>query len=145
MDRKEFLAQVGTGAAGLILFSCLGGCSKQSDGGQPPAGSPAPTPRPVDFMLDLTLSRNAALANNGGFVYANGVIVAKAVGGEYIAVSQACTHQGTAVEYQTSDRFYCPNHGSVFSKTGAVVVGPATAPLTRYNTALTGNQLRVFS
>jgi cytochrome b6-f complex iron-sulfur subunit len=34
-------------------------------------------------------------------------------------------------------------HGSEFSKTGAVIVGPAALPLQRYNVAVDGNNLTV--
>jgi cytochrome b6-f complex iron-sulfur subunit len=142
MDRKEFISQVGIGAASLLFLNCVGGCSKSADTAAAP---PVSAPTGVDFRLDLSASSNAALATNGGFVYTNGIIVARTVSGSYIAVSQACTHQGTSVQYQSSDRFFCPNHGSVFSTTGAVVTGPATLPLTKYNTSLSGNMLRVFS
>ncbi len=137
MERKEFLSQVGLGAASLLFLNCLSGCSKSSD-------APA-APTNVDFTLDLRAASNTALATNGGFIYTNNVIVARTVSGGYIAVSQACTHEGTNVQYQTSDRFYCPNHGAVFSTTGAVITGPATKSLTRYNTTLSGTSLRVFS
>ena len=30
MDRKEFLSQLGMGAAGLVLFGCMGGCEKDT-------------------------------------------------------------------------------------------------------------------
>jgi cytochrome b6-f complex iron-sulfur subunit len=137
MDRKEFISQVGLGAASLLFLNCLGGCSKGGD--RPPA------PTNVDFTVDLSSPANAALVTSGGFIYTNGVVVAKAVSGSYVAVSQACTHEGTSVQYQTTDRFFCPNHGSVFSTSGTVVTGPATKSLTRYNTSLSGNNLRVFS
>jgi cytochrome b6-f complex iron-sulfur subunit len=137
MDRKEFISQVGLGAASLLFLNCIGGCSKSSDA--PPA------PSNVDFTVDLSLPANAALGTIGGFIYVNGIVVARAVTGNYIAVSQACTHEGTNVQYQTNDRFFCPNHGSVFTSTGDVVTGPATRSLTKYNTSLSGNNLRVFS
>jgi cytochrome b6-f complex iron-sulfur subunit len=138
MDRKEFLSQVGFGAASLLFLNCLGGCSKSAD-------APA-TPANVDFTVDLGSSANSPLANEGGYIYTNGIVVAKTVSGNYIAVSQACTHEGASVQYQTSgNRFYCPNHGSTFSTTGAVINGPATRSLAQYNVAVSGTNLRVYS
>ena len=100
----------------------------------------------VDFTLDLTTPSNAALLATGGFVIANGIIVAKTVSGNYIAVSSACTHEGTNVQYvKGSDHFYCPNHGAQFSTTGAVVSGPTNRALTAYKVSLSGTLLRIYS
>jgi len=50
------------------------------------------------------------------------------------------------VGYQSSQQtFLCSNHQSRFDKNGAVLNGPATKSLHKYNTELTGNNLRVFS
>lgn len=139
MERKEFLSLMGFTGASLLATICLGACSKQS------ANSDVPTAVNADFTLDLSLPANAALTTAGGYLYSNGVIVAHTVGGSYIAVSQACTHQGVTVNYQSSShQFYCPSHGAAFSETGAVMVGPATNALKQYQTTLTGNMLRVF-
>lgn len=138
MDRKDFLSQVGMGAAGFLFLGCLGSCSKESEGGAAPST--------VDFTLDLTTPSNATLATIGGFVYSNGIIVAKTVSGNYIAVSSACTHEGTNVQYvKGSDHFYCPNHGAQFSTTGAVVSGPTNRALTAYKVSLSGTLLRIYS
>ncbi len=136
MDRKEFLSLLGLSVGGMVVASCLGGCSQDSV-----------APRSdVDFTLDLTDSANAALQNNGGFVVRQGVIVARTVNGEFIAVSAACTHQGTTVQYQVNNnRFFCPNHGSNFSESGAVINGPANRPLQRFSTELMGDLLRIFA
>ncbi len=134
MDRKDFLSMLGYSAGGLLLASCMGGCKKDS-------GSTAAT---VDFSLDLTQPANAALTTTGGFVYSNGVIVAKTNSGSIIAVSSACTHQGTSVQYQAAaSRFHCPNHGSKFSESGAVTEGPATTNLKQYNVTVNGNIVSV--
>ena len=93
-------------------------------------------------------STNAAwssLATVGGYVYNGGVIVAHASSG-YVAVSQACTHQGATIIFDSStSSFFCPAHGSRFSLTGAVLNGPAGTPLGAYKTSLSGNSLRVYS
>jgi cytochrome b6-f complex iron-sulfur subunit len=52
--------------------------------------------------------------------------------GNFAAYSAVCTHQGCTVAYQNGQLF-CPCHGSVFdpSRGGAVLSGPAPAPLPR--------------
>jgi cytochrome b6-f complex iron-sulfur subunit len=130
MTRKEFLAQMGIGATGALMVACLGGCSKASN----------PAPAPVNFTLDLNLPANAALGQNGGYVYSNGVIVAKTMSGNLIAVSQACTHQGVTVVYDNQNNvFFCSAHGSAFNTSGAVVNGPANSPLRQYTVSTSGN------
>ncbi|MEY5068297.1 MAG: hypothetical protein RLZ47_159 [Bacteroidota bacterium] len=139
MDRKEFLNQVGIGAAALLVPACIGGlaaCGKSN------TGVPA-VPTNVDFNVDVS---SGALATNGGFLVMNGIIIARTSTGTFLAVSAACTHQGTNVNYLAgSNKFVCPNHGAQFSSTGVVTQGPATKNLTSYKTSLNGNTLRVFS
>lgn len=138
MDRADFIRLVGAGAGALALATCIGGCKKEEDDG--------PAPLNVDFTLDLTQAANSALNNNGGFLRTQGVIVARTLAGSYLAVASACTHQGTAVDYNANtNQFHCPNHGSNFTGSGAVVNGPATRPLQQMNTSLDGNNLRVWS
>lgn len=140
MDRKEFLTTLGIGAAAYACAVCFDGCQSADQ-----VVDPAPTN--VDFTLDLNDPANAALKSNGGYVYNSiGVIVARTVSGDYVAVSYRCTHQGSTVQYVSSgNRFFCPNHGSNFAPSGAVINGPATKPLATYHTSLNGTSLRVFS
>ena len=142
MERKEFLSLIGFGSASALAAVCLGGCSK-SGGGNSNVPSP---PSAVNISLDLTLPANAALGASGGYLYTSGIIVAKTTAGDYIAVSQVCTHEGVTVRYEgANQRFYCASHGTTFSNTGAVTGGPATTALKQYNTSLSGNILRVYS
>lgn len=141
MDRKEFLSQLGIAAASFTVLGCLGGCSKSSDSSSSTTG-----PTNVDFTLDLSQSANAALTSNGGYLYKNGVIVARTKSDQYIAVQQVCTHENNSITYQSSyARFYCDRHGASFSESGSVTGGPAPRALTQYNTALSGTMLRVYS
>jgi len=135
MDRKEFFSQIGVGTAALLVPACLGGltgCSKSVS-----------APTNVDFTIDVS---TGSLATNGGYLVQNGVLIARTTSGSFLAVSAACTHEGTNVKYVSgSNSFTCPNHNAQFSSTGAVTQGPATTSLTKYNTTLTGTSLRVYS
>jgi cytochrome b6-f complex iron-sulfur subunit len=138
MERKEFLSLLGL-SAGSLVAGCLGGCTKSMGG-----GSVGPTG--VDFTLDLTQSSNAALLTNGGYVYRNGIIVARTLSGDYIAVQQVCTHESFSIIYQANvHRFYCNGHGATFGENGQVTGGPAPRNLTTYKTSLSGNSLRIYS
>src|SRR5665648_245051 len=116
MNRHDFLSVLGVSAGTVIFAPFLASCSKNSsvlgDGGT------------VDFIIDLTLPANASLNSNGGSLLKSGVIVAKTSAGAYIAVSSACTHQGSTINFNSAgNRFICPNHGANFSTTGSVLVG----------------------
>ena len=142
MRRHEFLTALGVSAGTVIFAPFLTSCSKSStmDAPSPPAGGA------LDFTLDLSLPANSALNTNGGSLLKSGVIVARTSGGTYVAVASSCTHQGSTVEFNnTSTQFHCPNHGSNFAATGAVVNGPATTALKMYNVTLTGTSLRVYT
>jgi len=134
MDRKEFLSQLGIGAAGLVLFGCMGGCEKDT--------VPA-APSNVNITLDLTSTTYSKLLTPGQFAYTtNGIIVAQTKAGDYIAVSQYCTHQGVTVEFlSASSDFFCTAHGSKFSSTGSVINGPASSALKQYTVTKTGTNL----
>ncbi len=138
MDRKNFLLTLGKGAVVAGLVYCAGCASNNSD---------VPTaPTNVDMTLDLSLSQYSALNNVGGSIITNGIIVGRTSTTSFVAVSVACTHQGTNVQFQlNNNRFYCPNHGSTYSLNGNVTNGPAARSLTKYNTSFSGNILRIYS
>jgi cytochrome b6-f complex iron-sulfur subunit len=137
MDRKEFLSLI-TLTATSVAFPCLSGCSKSNTSSSPAA------PTNVDFTIDL--NTNTQLNTNGGYIYSNGIIVARTLTGQFIAVQQVCTHENFTLVYQGSGhRFYCDGHGGTFNESGQVTGGPPPAALTKYNTSLNGNLLRVYS
>jgi cytochrome b6-f complex iron-sulfur subunit len=142
MDRKEFLQSLGISAGSLMLTTCLGGCGKSDSNGQPnpPAGGT------VDFNFDVTTDVNLT---NRGWTVRSGAIIAK-VNNSYVAYDASCPHQGNALTYNPANGNYpCSqtgaDHGSVFNADGKRIAGPASRDMTKYNTTLTGNSLRVFS
>jgi cytochrome b6-f complex iron-sulfur subunit len=57
-------------------------------------------------------------------------------GNSYRAASAVCTHLGCTVNLSGEGGFHCPCHGSVFDPSGAVVGGPAPAPLAWFELTL---------
>lgn len=147
MKRQQFLKSLGAGAAFALTFPCLHGCS--SDNGETP-GTIVEEPTGVDFTIDLTSAEASKLANNGGFILKNLVVVVRNLEGEFVAASQVCSHEAyDQVRFVGNDGgiFYCDVHGSRFAQNGTplnqVDANPAKA-LKVYNTELDGDMLRVF-
>ena len=138
MDRRDFIKTsflfAGFGAAGSMLF--LESCKKEKI-------STTPQGPTVNFTLDLTQPANAALNSSGGSVSSNGVVVANS-GGTYIAVAQACTHNGCSIGYNAGNNtFVCPCHNGVYDTSGNVVSGPPPAPVKKYSVVKNGNILTI--
>ena len=133
ITRKEFIEQVGVGAAVLFVAACAGSCKK--------SGSSNTGPTNVNFTLDVS---SGPLSSNGGYTIQSGVIVARTSTGAFVAVSATCTHQGGTLSF-SPDTFNCPLHGAQFNTSGAVTRDPASTNLQTYHTSLSGNSLRVYS
>ena len=146
MERKKFLRTLGAGAAFAITFPCLGSCSKDNE----IEGNIVAQPTDVDFTIDLTSSEAAKLANNGGFILKNLVVVVKNLEGEFVAATQICSHeQYDQVRFVNQDGgiFYCDVHGSRFAQNGTPlneIPNSTSKALKIYNTSLEGSILRVF-
>jgi cytochrome b6-f complex iron-sulfur subunit len=150
MKRNEFFSAVGISAGMLFMAPVLSSCSKgltdattnPGGGGNPGGGAGA-----VDFTLDLTSPTYSALNSNGGSIVKDNIIVARTSAGVYVALTSICSHQQfNPIAFDSvASRFHCPNHGSNFGLDGSVINGPATSALTKYNTQLTGTNLRIFA
>lgn len=147
MERKDFIEQVGLSAASILIFGCMQSCSKSDSTAPQPTGTDN-SGKPIDYTINITTNPYTSLNTAGGFYVdkTNNIIIARTLTNEYIAVSSLCTHQQVTIDFQANNnRFYCSAHGSAFFTTGAVLNGPAAAPLKQYKTALSGNNLRIFA
>ena len=159
MTRLEFLKSLGL--SGATLFSVLATCTLESCSS---SGSNDPTPTTstggsgaagvtgtttgnnIDFTVDLANMSNSLLTSTGGSMVFGDVIVARTGSTTFVALSKACTHQGTTIRFRAAqNNFFCDNHGSVFNTNGSVANGPATQALKVYTTTLSNNSLRVAS
>lgn len=158
IKRGQFLRELGLSGGALMAFYCLGttmtACSSGSEDPAPVTpgtgttgltGNADTAKGAISFTLDLTNSTYAPLKTAGNFVTVGSLIVANAKG-TIVALSKVCTHEGTTVGYRSAQNdFFCNNHGSEFSTTGAVEMGPATKSLTVYTAKVSadGNTLTV--
>jgi cytochrome b6-f complex iron-sulfur subunit len=137
MERRQFFGTLTTPVLAACAV-CLGACSKSSSGGGTSGAVSA------NFTVDLATS----LTSVGSSLVNGGVIVVRLATGNspssFTAVQVACTHEGTSVNYvPSSNNFFCPNHGSTFTTSGMVTLGPAATALKQYNITIIGTTMTV--
>jgi cytochrome b6-f complex iron-sulfur subunit len=137
MERRQFLGTL-TGPVAAVCAVCMGACSKSDGGGGSNGGVSA------NFTVDLASN----LLTVGSSMVQSGVIIARLASGNttssFTAVQVACTHEGTSINYNSSSgQFVCPNHGSTFTTSGTVTLGPATNALKKYNISINGTVMTV--
>jgi Rieske Fe-S protein len=135
---------------GVVAQGCGGGSG--GGGGNPAGPSPAPSLRTISGTVSggaVTVAVDAAspLASVGGVaaVSAGGssYLVARTASDAFSALTSTCTHEACTINGYAAPVFQCPCHGSRFSTEGAVVRGPAAAPLRRYTTSFAGDVLTI--
>jgi Rieske Fe-S protein len=97
--------------------------------------SPTPTPPQGDALQPPTgtITKTNSVPVAGGTVVTvagEKVVVTQPTKGDFLAFSAICPHAGCAVVGVQNGVIVCPCHGATFSSTtGAVLGGPARAPL----------------
>ncbi len=131
--RRSFLGQCAA-LAGIAVVGCgaslLQGCEASTS--PPQRGGNG-----GDLVLDVSSldadGKSMVTTQHGSD--GKRIVVVRNAATEYIALSLECTHEQYEVNPPGSDGLMtCIYHGSKFDLTGAVKVGPATAPLKRYTT-----------
>lgn len=145
MNRRDLIQRVLLGTTALIVLpSAFTGCTKDDSTVPTPDPNPGPGTGGSKITLDLNLAENSALNNVGGSKVVQTLIVANTGGGNYVALSSICTHEGCTVDYSSAaGKFVCPCHGSSFTTSGVVVTGPASSPLTSYTVVKSGSILTI--
>jgi cytochrome b6-f complex iron-sulfur subunit len=135
-SRREFCAHaVSFIAVGALLENC---------GGSPTAPSNVPALTGISAgvannIATLTVDAGSPLASVGSAALvqtsSGNFLVARTAQDTFNAMTAICTHQQCTVAGYQSGTFTCPCHGSQYNTSGAVVRGPATASLRRFNTS----------
>jgi len=116
---------VAAGAAGFAWYAVAGPTPRANPpaGGYTPPGGTAGTP--------TALAAVAEIPEGGGLILdQQSIVITRETGDKVHGFSAVCTHQGCLVSAVADGKITCPCHGSAFdANTGAVVDGPAAAPL----------------
>jgi cytochrome b6-f complex iron-sulfur subunit len=113
-------------AAGLTTWELLRPLAASGAGGKIKLGSP------TNYK-----EGTATYVNAGRLWVAN-------AGGNLFALSQKCPHLGCRVPFcESSGRFECPCHGSVFDLGGEWITGPSPRGMDRYPLSVVGDDLVV--
>lgn len=141
MNRREVVQKFLVGGTVLAIApSVLESCVKTpTDAGLLTGG----TPPSSTLNVDLSLSQNAALNSGGSSMIIQNILIIN-TGQNIVALSSICTHQGCTVGYNAANGdIECPCHGSVFSTSGSVLVGPAFTALHYYPVTRSGSVLTI--
>ena len=145
-------------AAGLALSSsligALSGCGAPASTDPASSSNPgANVPNNSSNQYTFDFATYPQLQSVGGSVIATiqagsgakTVSIVRTGSGSVTAVSVVCTHAGCQINgYDSGSQSYsCPCHGSVFSSSGSVLVGPASSPLPTYSSIVTGSGVQV--
>ena len=117
--RREFVSTT----ASALAASALAACGM-------PVGPDSAIQGPSQVKIPLMAVGQTVGVDNVG-PGGQGIAVTRLTTTSVIAVSRQCTHQGCTVALPASSggQLVCPCHGSLFTVQGAVVQGPAQAPL----------------
>lgn len=158
LSRGQFLRSLGLSSSALMAFYCMGtltSCSSSNDptpagtsgnstggtGNNTSAGITGTTSGSIDYVIDLTSDTYKILKTTGEFIIIGDTLVIATANETYVALSKACTHEGTTVAYRKAQNdIKCPNHGSEFNLDGSVKLSPAASPLTVFKTTLSADK-----
>lgn len=136
MDRRAVLRGacavcVGVAGAGVLAACGGGGGDSGSDDGSAASGP--------------TTVKTSDIPVGGGKVFDGPkVVVTQPTAGEFKAFTAVCTHQSFLVGNVQGGTINCLHHGSMYNmSTGAVVGGPAPAPLAAKTVTVNGDSLTV--
>ncbi len=136
-NRRQFLL-CGLDRAASLCALALAGCTF------PVRSLRTSAPR----VVTVDLNKFPELGQRGGMIkirhtLLGAIYLQNMEGGEYLALSAICTHQGCVVA-PAPGGFLCPCHGSTYDREGNNTGGPAPRPLVRFPVQREGAAIRVF-
>ena len=146
--RRCVLAGVGLVGLTGVITACGGGSSSSAPAASTAASTQAASSAPSSAAATSAPAANALAATSaipvgGGTIFTGPkVVVTQPAAGQFKAFSAVCTHMGCIVGQVSNGTIDCPCHGSQYSiTTGAVVGGPAPAPLPAEQIKVSGGSI----
>ena len=130
VSRRDFLGRVALVAGAVIAAGCSVSDLTSVGTGPIPGGNI--TFKSTTYAGLATTGQPVEVKTSTGA--ASGIAVVRTSATTFLALSMACTHEGTKVNI-IGQAFDCPNHGARFNSTGAVTLGPANRALTQRTVA----------
>jgi cytochrome b6-f complex iron-sulfur subunit len=133
------------------LGGVLPGCSSSN-----PTGASGNTPQLTavngsfgNGVVSVTVDAASPLNNVGGAALVQSSVgnflVSRTGQSTFVALTAVCTHEQCTVTGFQNSQYVCPCHGSQYSTTGAVVMGPATRALQQFSTQFNAPTLTISS
>ena len=130
-------------ALGAVLPACGGSPTSPSGGTAPPLTQVTGTVS--GGRVSVTINDTSPLTPIGGAALirasGNNYLASRTGAATFVVLTAVCTHEQCTVEGFRNNQYVCPCHGSTYSTSGSVVVGPATRALTQFASTFTGNVL----
>src|SRR5262245_33845020 len=128
----------------------LPGCGSSSNPSGPSSNTPQLTTVNGSFAngtVTVTVDAASPLNSVGGAALvqssAGNFLVSRTAQNTFVALTAICTHEQCTVTGFQNAQYVCPCHGSQYSTTGAVVMGPATRALQQFSTQFNSPTLTI--
>jgi len=149
--RREFFTNsfhmASLAAFGATLGSFLSACASSPTSPSNAASLPVVNGSVSNGIVTVSVDSSSPLNSVGGAAlvqYSTGaLLVARTSQNAFTALSSTCTHQTCTITGFGNNLYVCPCHGSQFSTSGQVVMGPAAAPLHQFTTSFSNNVLTI--
>jgi cytochrome b6-f complex iron-sulfur subunit len=146
--RRDFCVQACRAVSLITAGAALQGCGSSTG----PSGISAPPLATINGSvasgtLTVTIDAASPLASTGSAALvqssAGSFLVSRTASDAFTALTAICTHEGCTITGFASPRYVCPCHGSQYSTSGAVVMGPANNALRQFTTRFANNVLTI--
>ena len=136
--RREFCVRTCQAVSLLTLGAVVPACGGSTTSPSSAPALPSVSGTLVNRTLTIAVNAGSPLAAIGGAATVTAstgtYLVARTAQSACTTVTAVCTHEGCAVTGFANSRYVCPCHGSEFSTSGAVVLGPASSALRQFPT-----------
>jgi len=145
--RREFCVRACQAVSLAAVAPLVQGCAGGPSGPDLLPNIPTVNASLVGTTITMTIDASSPIAGvgNAALVQTSGgsLLVAHTAQNTFVAVSSGCTHQACTVSEYQNGVYECPCHGSQYSTSGAVMRGPAAAPLRSFATSFANNVLTI--